>query len=113
MPEHHLFIAGDNRSGSVDSRHHVDNFLQGTVPETTVRGKAVLVLSRKGVSALFTSAFAEAGLGEDGTSELLRMDLAGTLAVGLGLIAVSVGGALVLLAVGVVLRLVRRSPAAS
>ncbi|WP_280480531.1 signal peptidase I [Nocardia cyriacigeorgica] len=41
VPEGHLWVMGDNRNESADSRAHVGDELQGTVPVDNVRGKAV------------------------------------------------------------------------
>ncbi|WP_054814443.1 signal peptidase I [Nocardia arizonensis] len=41
VPEGHLWVMGDNRNQSADSRAHVGDDLQGTVPIDNVRGRAV------------------------------------------------------------------------
>ncbi|GAA5056904.1 signal peptidase I [Nocardia callitridis] len=41
VPEGHLWVMGDNRNNSADSRAHISDELQGTVPVDNVRGKAV------------------------------------------------------------------------
>lgn len=41
VPEGHLWVMGDNRNESADSRAHVADEFQGTVPVEDVRGKAV------------------------------------------------------------------------
>ncbi|WP_228002845.1 signal peptidase I [Nocardia australiensis] len=41
VPEGNLWVMGDNRNHSADSRAHVADDLQGTVPVDNVRGKAV------------------------------------------------------------------------
>ncbi|MEV6275849.1 signal peptidase I [Nocardia sp. NPDC051832] len=41
VPEGNLWVMGDNRDQSADSRAHVSDSLQGTVPVDNVRGKAV------------------------------------------------------------------------
>ncbi|MGW4365092.1 signal peptidase I [Nocardia takedensis] len=41
VPEGHLWVMGDNRNQSADSRAHVGDEWQGTVPIDNVRGKAV------------------------------------------------------------------------
>ncbi|HLS79068.1 MAG TPA: signal peptidase I [Nocardia sp.] len=42
VPEGHLWVMGDNRNQSADSRAHVGDEFQGTVPIENVRGKAVV-----------------------------------------------------------------------
>ena len=39
IPDHHLWMMGDNRTNSLDSRGHMGDELQGTVPEENVVGK--------------------------------------------------------------------------
>ncbi|KZM74621.1 signal peptidase I [Nocardia terpenica] len=41
VPEGNLWVMGDNRNRSADSRAHMDDRYQGTVPVSDVRGKAV------------------------------------------------------------------------
>ncbi|MFF3574195.1 signal peptidase I [Nocardia jiangxiensis] len=41
VPEGNLWVMGDNRNNSLDSRGHIDDQYTGTVPVTDVRGKAV------------------------------------------------------------------------
>ncbi|MFF0487570.1 signal peptidase I [Nocardia sp. NPDC003482] len=41
VPDGHLWVMGDNRNRSADSRAHVEDQYQGTVPVSDVRGKAV------------------------------------------------------------------------
>ncbi len=41
VPAGHLWVMGDNRNRSADSRAHMDDQYQGTVPVDDVRGKAV------------------------------------------------------------------------
>ncbi len=44
VPDGNLWVMGDNRSNSADSRFHVGDDLQGTVPVGNVRGKAVFIV---------------------------------------------------------------------
>lgn len=39
VPAHHLFMMGDNRTNSMDSRYHMDDGQFGTIPVENVRGK--------------------------------------------------------------------------
>jgi signal peptidase I len=41
VPSGNLWVMGDNRSNSADSRYHVSDRYHGTVPVSDVRGKAV------------------------------------------------------------------------
>jgi signal peptidase I len=41
VPEGNLWVMGDNRNDSLDSRGHIDDQFTGTVPVSDVRGKAV------------------------------------------------------------------------
>ncbi|MCX5046195.1 signal peptidase I [Aldersonia sp. NBC_00410] len=44
VPDGNLWMMGDNRNNSADSRYHVGDELQGTVPVDNVRGKAVFII---------------------------------------------------------------------
>lgn len=51
VPEGHYFMMGDNRTNSLDSRAHMGDELQGTIPRENFRGKVsavVFPLSRLG-----------------------------------------------------------------
>jgi len=44
VPDGHLWVMGDNRDDSADSRYHVGDDAQGTVPVDNVRGKTVFIV---------------------------------------------------------------------
>ncbi len=44
VPDGNLWVMGDNRNNSADSRYHVGDDLQGTVPIDNVKGKAVFIV---------------------------------------------------------------------
>lgn len=44
VPDGNLWVMGDNRNNSADSRYHVGDDLQGTVPIGNVKGKAVFIV---------------------------------------------------------------------
>lgn len=44
VPEDHYFMMGDNRTDSADSRYHLGDEHQGTIPEKNIRGKAKAVI---------------------------------------------------------------------
>lgn len=44
VPEGHFFMMGDNRTNSLDSRAHMGDALQGTIPEENLRGKVAAVV---------------------------------------------------------------------
>lgn len=44
VPEDHYFMMGDNRTNSLDSRAHMGDELQGTIPEENIRGKVKAIV---------------------------------------------------------------------
>ena len=44
VPEGHYFMMGDNRTNSLDSRAHMGDELQGTIPEENIRGKVKAIV---------------------------------------------------------------------
>ncbi len=44
VPEGHYFMMGDNRTNSLDSRYHLGDEFQGTIPRENVRGKVAAVV---------------------------------------------------------------------
>ncbi|GAA2457908.1 hypothetical protein GCM10010405_47620 [Streptomyces macrosporus] len=43
VPENRIFVMGDHRANSADSRYHLDDPGNGTIPEELVVGKAVVI----------------------------------------------------------------------
>lgn len=41
VPEDHYFMMGDNRTNSMDSRYHLGDGLEGTIPRENIRGKVL------------------------------------------------------------------------
>ncbi len=44
VPEDHYFMMGDNRTNSADSRYHLGDPHQGTIPEENIRGKVQAII---------------------------------------------------------------------
>lgn len=44
VPEGNIWVMGDNRTNSLDSRAHLGDHLQGTIPVDNVRGKVEAVV---------------------------------------------------------------------
>ena len=43
VPEGNVFVMGDNRTNSADSRYHMADQYQGTIPEKNIVGKVVAI----------------------------------------------------------------------
>ncbi|MGP6172897.1 signal peptidase I [Corynebacterium sp. A21] len=44
VPDDHYFMMGDNRTNSADSRYHLGDEHQGTIPEENLRGKVQAII---------------------------------------------------------------------
>ncbi|MFC7753361.1 signal peptidase I [Tsukamurella soli] len=44
VPSGNVFVMGDNRLDSADSRYHMDDQYQGTIPKADIRGKVVAIV---------------------------------------------------------------------
>ena len=44
VPEDSFFMMGDNRTNSLDSRYHMSDALQGTIPKENIRGKVQAII---------------------------------------------------------------------
>lgn len=44
VPEGNVFVMGDNRTNSADSRYHMSDEFQGTIPEDNIRGKVSFII---------------------------------------------------------------------
>ena len=44
VPEDSYFMMGDNRTNSADSRAHIGDEFQGTIPEDHIRGKVQFII---------------------------------------------------------------------
>ncbi|MFT3714902.1 MAG: signal peptidase I [Gordonia sp. (in: high G+C Gram-positive bacteria)] len=44
VPEGHVWVMGDNRSNSADSRAHMEDEFQGTIPVSDIRGKVRFII---------------------------------------------------------------------
>lgn len=44
VPEGNVFVMGDNRTNSADSRYHMGDEFQGTIPEGNIRGKVSFII---------------------------------------------------------------------
>ncbi|SOD64602.1 signal peptidase I [Streptomyces zhaozhouensis] len=67
VPEERLFVMGDHRSNSADSRYHLDDEGQGTVPESLVVGRAMVIAWPFGHWQRLGDAEAFAGVPDPGT----------------------------------------------
>lgn len=53
VPDNNIFVMGDNRTNSADSRYHLDDKYQGTIPKKNIIGKAqAIVLPFNRISTL-------------------------------------------------------------
>lgn len=44
VPDGNVFVMGDNRTNSADSRYHMGDEFQGTIPEGNIRGKVSFII---------------------------------------------------------------------
>ena len=44
VPDGNVFVMGDNRTNSADSRYHMGDEFQGTIPEDNIRGKVSFII---------------------------------------------------------------------
>lgn len=44
VPEDHYFMMGDNRTNSADSRYHINDGLNGSIPDENIRGQAQFIV---------------------------------------------------------------------